>query len=102
MRHLATLFLLLTLLQPTPPPLPLRATWERSGVARVVHGPGCLFRNDTLYRCYQESGVLRLGAHGPLDAAYRPAAGDVYTLVGADGSVERAPLRGVVYLPVIR
>jgi hypothetical protein len=99
MRRLLLLFLLALLTQPTQPP-PLDATWIGVGRARVAHGPGCLYRNATLYRCYDAAGVAIIG--GPqTDGAFRCAAGDVFSLVAPGGAVTRAALRGVVRLPVL-
>jgi hypothetical protein len=54
-----------------------------------------------LIRCWVDAPpgpiVVALGSVGPLDAAYRPAAHDVYVLE-QDGARQRAPLRGVVWL----
>jgi lysophospholipase L1-like esterase len=81
---------------------PLRAVWERPGVARVSWGgAGCLFHQQTLYRCYDGSRTLLLGSQGPIDAADRVRAGDVFRLARPDGAIEVARL-GVVYLPVWR
>lgn len=95
-----TIIILLTLLtQPAPP---LRATWERPGVARVVHSAGCLYRNQTFIRCYERGGVLLLGSVGPLDGAYRGQVGDLFRLVKPDGSIEQARIKSVLYFPVMR
>ena len=91
----------------TPPRL--SALWARPGVAHLSWtGPGCLYRvpsNQTtiLIACYPREGgyAIELGSDGPLDAAYRPAAGDMYVLWRADGRKEQAPLRSVTYLPAI-
>lgn len=94
-----TILIILALLNPPP----LRAVWERPGVARIAwSGAGCLWKDATFIQCYDVSGVLRLGDKGPLDGAYRPAAGDVFRFVRPDGREERSPLRGIVYFPVWR
>lgn len=101
MRILLILFALLT--QPTPTPPPLTAAWESSDVARLSwSGAGCLWIDQALYRCYDGSGALLLGRTGPLDGVYRPTAFDVFRLVRADGSMERAVLGSVLYFPVFR
>lgn len=84
----------------------LTARWVRPGVATVTwtqQQHGCLWRNQTFVGCYSGAGRMSVafGAVGPMDAAYMPAAGDVYTLVEA-GQAWEAPLRGVVYLGVLR
>lgn len=97
------LIILIALALLTPPTPPLTAVWERPGIARVSwHGAGCLWKEDTLYKCYDTSGVLRLGATGPLDGRHRPAANDVFRLVRAGGAVEVARLRSVLYFPAFR
>lgn len=94
-----TILIALALLNPQP----LTATWERPGIARLSwSGAGCLWKGDTFIRCYDAGGVLRLGARGPLDGAYRPRVGDVFTLVRSDGTEERATLAWRVYVPVWR
>jgi len=102
--------LLLALLITAPPP-PFTARWQGSSVARLVwQQPAdvaltCLSRNATLIRCWADlpAGpvVIALGSVGPLDAAYRSHAGDVFVLA-LDGLRERAALRGVVRLAVVR
>lgn len=96
-----TILIVLALLtQPAPP---LTAVWAKPGVARIAwSGAGCLWKDDTFYKCYQASGVLLLGSQGPLDGRYRPVAGDVFRYVRPGGAVEVAPLRSVLYLPVWR
>jgi hypothetical protein len=42
-----------------------------------------------------------LGQQGPLSGDLRPRAGVVYRVV-VDGVVHDVPLRGVVYLPLVR
>lgn len=82
---------------------PLTAAWERPGVARVSwSGAGCLFHNETLYRCYDAGQTLLLGDRGPIDYAYRPAPGDTLRLVRPGGAVEVARLGSVWYFPVWR
>jgi hypothetical protein len=65
----------------------------------------CLSRNATLIQCWRDlppgPRVVTLGSQGPLDAAYRPEAGDVFTLA-LDGAIHRTTLRSVVRLPVVR
>ena len=88
------------------------ATWQRPNVARLnwtqpagVHET-CLVKNTTLIGCWYDlpAGLtgLSLGATGPMDANYRPVAGDVFTLAYDGNLAGRAPLRSVVYLGVIR
>jgi hypothetical protein len=109
MRRLAAILALGLLLQPAPPPF--TATWQRPGVARLswaqpagVHET-CVIRNTTLIGCWYDlpAGAtgLTLGASGPSDAAFRPAAGDVFTLA-RDGAAAQAELRGVVYVGIVR
>lgn len=87
--------------QPTPPPL--RAVWERPGIARIAwHDAGCLWKGDTFYKCYDTSGVLLLGSHGPLDGRMRPRAGDVFRFVRPDGAIEQSEIKSVLYFPVFR
>ena len=65
---------------------------------------GCLYRNTTFIACYEQAGdyAITFGRVGPLDAAYRPAAHDTYTIWTPDG-IERAPLAGrPMYLPLIK
>lgn len=98
-------------LQPAPPPPAFRATWLGTSAARIewsqpagVHLT-CLYRNQTLIRCWQdlppERSILELGRTGPLDASAHVAAGDIYTLT-QDGATQQAPLRGVVWAPLVR
>lgn len=104
----AILLLILALLQPAPN---ITAHWQGSHVARISwRQPAsvqltCLSRNSTLIQCWSDLppglSVVELGKTGPLDAAFRPAAGDVY-VVQQDGAVWKAPLRGVAYFPVWR
>jgi hypothetical protein len=95
-------------LQPAPPPF--TATWQRPGVARLswaqpagVHET-CVVRNTTLIGCWYDlpSGAtgLTLGASGPMDANFKPQAGDVFVLT-QDGAARWAQLRGVVVLPLV-
>lgn len=95
-----TILLLLALLAPPTPPLTAR--WESPGVARVSwSGAGCLWIDQALYRCYDDSGVLRLG--GPqTDYAYRPRVESVFRLVRQDGSIERAVLGSLLYFPMFK
>lgn len=90
-----TIIIVLTLLTQ-----PLTATWDGSTRARVTHGPGCLYRNATLIRCYDRAGVAIIGGKNT-DGAFRVAANDVFTLAGADGAQERARLIGRVYLGAV-
>ncbi len=92
------------------------ATWQRPGVARLnwsqpanVHET-CLIKApaagiSVLIGCWYDLPAgdtgLTLGAQGPMDASFRPAAGDVFTLT-QDGQKEHAPLVGRVFLPVVR
>jgi hypothetical protein len=107
-RHILILLLLLApctahAQQPLMPNL--RAVWQTPTVARITwFGPGCLYRNNTLIACYprEASYTLELGATGSLDGAYRPAAGDVFTLARPGGEVDTAPLRSLSYLPAWR
>jgi hypothetical protein len=92
-----TILIVLTLLTQ-----PLQATWDGPHRARITHGPGCLWKGNTFIQCYEKEGVLTLGDKGPLDHAYRPAAGDIFRLVRPGGAVEVAHLRGVLYFPVFR
>lgn len=85
----------------------LSALWGGPGWAVLTwQGAGCLYRQPqggtpVLVACYPREGsyTVELGNIGPLDAAYRPAAGDIYTLWRPDGSIEQAPLRSIVYFP---
>ena len=102
MRRLLPLLLAIAL--QIAPAASLSARWDGPGRATLTwSGPGCVYRNQTLLACYpREVGyVLELGGAGPIDAAYRPGAGDVYRLVRFDGTVELAPLRSVTYLAVV-
>lgn len=100
----ASLLLLLAL---TAAPPTITARWDGPGRATVRwYGPGCVYRVPAdgapiLIGCYPRdaSYILELGHTGPLDAAYRPVSGDTYALWRDDGSVERAPLQSVTYLP---
>lgn len=95
-----TIIVVLALLSPPPP---LTATWESPGVAGLSwHGAGCLYHQQALCRCHEESGVLLLGGVGPLDGAYRVHPHDIFRLVRMDGSVEVAQIGTVVYFPVFR
>lgn len=96
-----TILIVLALL--TPPTPPLRAVWERPGIARISwQGAGCLWKDSAFYKCYDAGGVLLLGARGPLDYAYRAHPHDVFRFVRPDGSVEQAEIRSVLYFPVFR
>ena len=79
----------------------LVATWIGTNAARIEHSAGCLYRKQTLIRCYDTVGVAIIGG-SQTDAAFRPRAGDVFTLVSPSGKTERSPLRGIVRLPVLR
>lgn len=99
----AILALLLALLQPPDPGLTARWDSPTSAVVSWQQGQrGCLWRNSTFIGCYDGAGAVRVtfGQRGPMDAAYRPAAGDVFTVV-VDGAAYSAPLRSVVRLPVV-
>lgn len=97
--------ILALLLHPAPPPF--TAHWDAPGRATLrwsQSSRSCLYRESVIGErafigCFDGSGaaVLALGDTGPLDAAYRPTAGDVFVLDGPEG-VRRARLRGVVYL----
>lgn len=94
-----TIIIVLALLNPPP----LRAVWERPGVARVsFSSAGCLFHQQTLYRCYDGGQTLLLGATGPIDGVDRVRANDIFRLVRPDGAVEVARLGSVLYFPVWR
>lgn len=93
-----TILIALALLAP-----PLRAVWERPGVARVsFSGAGCLWKGNTFIRCYEGSGVLLMGGVGPLDHAYRPMPNDIFRYVRGDGREERATLAWRVYVAAWR
>lgn len=64
---------------------------------------GCLYRNETFLQCWESPGEynVHIGASGPLDAAFRPHAGDVIRLVTPEGTAS-TPLRWWRYLPIIR
>lgn len=98
-RYALRVALLLALLNPPP----LRAVWERTGVARVsFSSAGCLFHQQTLYRCYDAGQTLLLGETGPIDGRHRVRAGDIFRLVRPGGAVEVARLGSVLYFPVFR
>lgn len=107
---IALLLLFLALLQPAPAP-PITAHWQGAHIARIVwRQPSgvhltCISRNATLIRCWTdlppETYIMLLGSAGPLDAAYRPAAGDVFVLE-QDGARYPTPLRAFVALPLVR
>lgn len=122
MRHLAAILALLLVLPPAPPPF--SAVWQRGGIARlswtqragvretcVVRGIGDggwgmgAAQSSVLIGCWYNLPAgptnLTLGNAGPMDASFRPQAGDVFELA-QDGVGERASLRGVVYLGVVR
>lgn len=72
-------------------------------------GLHCLYRQPrngatVLVRCFDQPGSygIQLGSTGPMDAAYRAAAGDVYWLRLPNGTFEHAPLKSVQYFPVWR
>jgi hypothetical protein len=104
----------LLLLQPAP--APFTAHWQRPNVARLAWSvaPGvhetCLIKQPSagisvLIGCWYDLPVgptgLTLGDAGPMDASFRPTAGDTFTLT-MDGAASTAQLRGVVYLGVMR
>lgn len=104
---LALLFLLA-------PPLPdpqLIARQDGTGAATISwqqSGYACLSREPSgaapvLIGCWSGSGPQRvtLGHTGPLDGAYRPAAGDTYVLMVGDVTY-RTPLRPPIWLPLAR
>lgn len=103
---LALLFALVT-----PPDPQLIARQDGPGLATISwqqQTSACLSRVPlvgprVLIACYAGSGraVLRLGHAGPLDGAYRPAAGDVY-LLEVDGQVTSAPLLPPIWLPLAK
>lgn len=69
-------------------------------------GLHCLYRQPAhqtplLVRCFDQAGGYGMFLYGG-DAAYHPAAGDVYWLRLPDGTFEQAPLRSVSYMPVWR
>lgn len=109
MRLTACVLALLILLVPPDPRLTAR--WDSSTSATIAWhqtARACLYREprdgvQAFIGCYEGAGrvVVRLGHVGPLDAAYRPTVGDVYVLQ-QDGVVSRAPLRGVLLLPLAR
>lgn len=76
----------------------LVAVWLGSGLARVEHSAGCLYINETFYRCYTERGTVVLGG-AQTDGAYRVYPNDIFTLVAPDGTHERAPVMGRVWVP---
>ena len=100
-------FLIALILFLAPPDPHLQAqgnSLDSATISWTQQSRGCLYRNTTFISCYERPGsyVETFGAVGPLDAAYRPTAGDVYTLWTPEG-VERAPLVArPVYLPVWR
>jgi hypothetical protein len=108
-RALLTILLILAFLLPPDPHL--RAAWDTSTSATVSWtqtARACLYREPmtgarVFIGCYEAPGDyhIQFGHVGPLDAAYRPAAGDMYVLQ-TGGEVWRAPLRWVVLLPIIR
>jgi hypothetical protein len=92
-------------LQPAPDPH-FSAQWDSATAATVqwtATGRSCLYKNQTFLGCYERTGTITLpiGHNGPIDGAFRPAAGDVFVLTIGDQTY-RAPLRGrPQYLPVI-
>jgi hypothetical protein len=84
----------------------LTVRWIAPDVARVAwDGPGCLYKGATLIACYprQAGYTIELGSYPGLDAAYRPAPNDVFTIVRPDGTSERATLGArPLYFPVFR
>jgi hypothetical protein len=95
-------------LQPAPP---FTATWPRPTVARLswaqpdgVHET-CVIRNTTLIGCWYDLPTgptgLSLGDTGPIDANFKPQAGDVFVLTMDGAAAARAELRGVVMLPLV-
>ena len=110
MRAFLVVLILSLLFQSAPPP-PFTAVWQRPHVARLawVQGAGvretCLVRNTTLIGCWYDLApgptVLILGDAGPMDANYKPQAGDSFT-VAQDGVTERARLAGMVYVASVR
>jgi hypothetical protein len=108
------IFLLALLIQPAP--APFAATWQRPGIARlswtqlagvretcVIRAPAAGI--SVLVGCWYDLPAgptgLTLGASAPVDASFRPTAGDTFTLT-MDGAASTAQLRGVVYLGVMR
>lgn len=85
----------------------LSALWGGPGWAVLSwQGAGCLYRQPqgatpVLVACYSREGsyTISLGDTGPWDAAYRPTSGDEYVLWRPDGTIERAPLRSILYFP---
>ena len=90
------------------PPTPrLTALWDTDHSATVSwhqETRGCLYRNRVFLSCFERPGsyVETFGAAGPLDAAYRPAAGDVYSLWTPEGVYHTQLIGRAVFLPVIR
>lgn len=97
-----TILIALALLNPPAPP-PLRAVWERPGIARIAWlGAGCLFHNGRMYHCYEGSNTILIGARGPIDYTEKIKAGDIFTFQHSDRSIEQAEVKSVLYFPVFR
>lgn len=83
------------------------AYWLGTGAIVTLPSPGCLWirhaqERAILYHCYDKTQPVVIGG-GQTDAAYKPAAGDIYYLTSPAGVVGRTPLVGrPQYLGVIR
>ena len=80
----------------------ISALWLGPGRAIISwDGPGCVYRNTVLLLCDNRDVAHLLYLGGPLtDGAYRPAAGDVYTLIKPRGGREQAWLVSRLYFPL--
>lgn len=102
---LITILLWATTRAPAQPPPTAR--WDGPGAATVAwtqEARGCLSQlPGPFVGCYDGAGRrnVMLGQQGPLSGDLRPRAGVVYRVV-VDGVVHDVPLRGVVYLPLVR
>lgn len=87
----------------------LSALWAGATQAIITwQGSGCLYRAPAgeqarLIACdVRDVGHRIILGQGLTDAAYRPAAGDVYVLARFDGSIEKDVLHSTSYLAVWR